>query len=586
LVKLVGLVKGGWGMSTRLQGRPASPGIALAPAFVIQPRSAVSVTPAATRSREEEHARLDVALEEVEAKLRELADRMIAEIGPHEARIFEAHADFAADPELAKQAHTAIDGGAGAEQAVGEAFDGFRDMLAASGDEYLAARATDLTDVRDQVIDVLTGAGPKHVPAQRSVVVALDLAPSDTARLPRKFLAGIACEQGSPTSHAAILSRSLGIPAVVGVTGLMTSLGGHTTLAIDGSSGEVLVDPPRADRERFETRAADEVQRRASLEALRDELGRTADGRHVELAVNVNEPEALTQARDAGAEGSGLVRTEFLFLDRQTAPDVETQTRHYRDVLAAFPGQRVVVRTMDIGADKPLPFIRRDPEENPALGVRGLRLSLAVPELLRDQLRALVRASAGADSESSGRLAIMFPMVSRIEEFNEARHALDEIAAEEGIDASGIEVGLMIEVPAAALAARSFARRADFVSIGTNDLLQYLFAADRLLADVAGLPDILQPSVLRLLDRVFTEVHAENAWVGVCGEAAADPVSAAALVGLGVDELSMTPNAIPEIKDLLRQVTYTELREAVESAMGSPDARMARRLITSVLPGY
>ena len=285
-----------------------------------------------------------------------------------------AHADFAADPELADRVAQAAAEGASAEDAVTSSFASFRALLAASGDEYLAARATDLDDVRDQVLDELAGVRRAAVPVERVVVVARELGPSQTARLPREHLAAIACESGSPTSHAAILARALGIPAVVGVSGLLDAVTAGVVTAVDGGQGSVLVDPDEGERRAVAGRLAAEEERRGRLATLAGEPGRTADGRSVELAANVNDPSALERAREVGAQGAGLVRTEFLFLDAQVAPSVEEQADYYRLVLAAFPGQRVVIRTMDIGADKPLPFVRRQAEENPALGMRGLRL--------------------------------------------------------------------------------------------------------------------------------------------------------------------------------------------------------------------
>ncbi len=565
-------------MSLRLQGRSASPGAALAPAFVVAQRPATEERgPPERRRPHDEYARAVGALDATEEDLIELSKKVAADAGEEEAAIFMAHADFAADPELRGRIREVVQEGAAAEDAVVAGFDSFRGVLAVSASEYLAARAADLDDVRDQVLDRLRGvAGQWAVPTERVVVVARDITPSQTARLPREFLGAIACEAGSPTSHAAILARSLGIAAVVGVTGILEVVQPGTPLAIDGTTGEVIVDPDERDRKEVEDRIRMAAEERARLARLVGEPGRTADGRIVELAANVNDPGALDEAEKAGAQGSGLVRTEFLFMESAEPPSVEEQTTYYRRVLAAFPGERVVIRTMDIGADKPLPFVRRDPEENPALGVRGLRLGFALPHLLRDQLRALLRAS------DAGRLAVMFPMVSREEEVVEVLGILDELAAEEGKPRP--EIGVMIEVPAAALGVRRISRHLDFVSVGTNDLLQYLFAADRLLAEVAQLPELLDPDVLRLLGEVVTGAHENGAWVGVCGEAAADPTTAAALVGLGVDELSMTPMAIPLIKDTLRRLSWGDLVEATQDAIASPSADASRerleRLVT------
>jgi phosphoenolpyruvate-protein phosphotransferase len=568
-----------------LKGRAASPGVAMAAAFVIAPRPRPQATTGpAPADPAREHERLDTALSEATAQLESLAERLGGAVGEDEAAIFTAHAAFAGDPELAAMAHASIDGGAAAEDAVRGAFGTFRDLLSASADEYLSARAADLDDVSDRVVDILTGA-TRALPTERCVVVAHDLAPSDTAELPRELVAGVICEAGSPTSHAAILARSLGIPAVVGAGDILGRVELGTVLAVDGRTGEILVDPDEGDRERYAKLATAEAERREELGALRDLQGQTADGVHVELAANVNDPGALDRALESGAQGSGLVRTEFLFLDSAQAPTVEEQTAYYRRVLDAFPGQRVVFRTLDIGADKPVPFITRPPEENPALGVRGLRLGLAEPKLLTDQLRALLRAADPdhAAAGETGRLAVMFPMVATLEEVEQARAVLDTVAAEEGVDLATVEVGVMIEVPAAALAARRLAARVDFMSIGTNDLLQYLFAVDRLNPDVAGIPDIFDPDVLRLIGSVCSAAAEHGAWVGVCGEAAAEPRAAAAFVGLGVTELSMTPNAVPGVKDKLRRHTRAELAHAAEVALASADGAAARSAFKAAL---
>ena len=572
-------------MSTTLAGRAAAPGAAVGPAFTVYPAAAAAepVPERRAGSIQQEKERLDDALGRAEAELRELAERVAAVAGEDEAEIFEAHAEFATDPELVAQAYSAIQSGASAERAVIQAFDTFRQLLAASTSEYLAARAADLDDVRDRVVSILRGFPTGvPVPAERSVIVARSLTPSQTASLPRELIAAIVTETGSPTSHAAILARALGTPAVVGCEGLLDAVEDGVPIAVDGRFGTIAIAPTEDELNAIEERIREEEKRRAELTALREEGGRTKDGRPVELAANIGSPRDLPAAIDAGAEGSGLVRTEFLFLDRRTAPTIEEQMRFYFEVLEAFPGHRVVFRTMDIGADKPLPFVEREPEENPALGLRGIRLSFARQDLLREQLRALLRATNTV--EEKGRAAIMFPMVASADEFDRARELLLRVAAEERVDLDGVEVGVTVEVPAAALSSRRIAARADFLSIGTNDLLQYLFAADRLNALVSDLPDICEPDVLALIGDVIEAGHAEGAWVGVCGEAANDPTVAAALVGLGVDELSMTRVAIPEVKDTLRSLRFAECRNAVRKAIAhAADGAAARHLLEEQL---
>jgi phosphotransferase system enzyme I (PtsI) len=570
-------------MSARLSGRAAAPGAALAPAFLVTPQlpSEEDLPKERKQSPEEETARLQKALEQAEEELRDLARTVLATAGEDEAEIFEAHAEFAADPELASRATEAIREGASAERAVLEAFGGFRELLVASASEYLAARAADLDDVRNRVLKILLGRSTAgDVPSVRSVIVAHELTPSQTASIPAAVIAGIVTETGSPTSHAAILARALAIPAVVSCPGLLDAVGVGSDVAVDGRTGAVVVGPTAPEREAVLGRMEEEERRRDELAILRDRPGRTADGGRVELAANIGSIQHIPAAVEAGGEGTGLVRTEFLFLGRATAPTVDEQVGFYAEVLRAFPGHRVVFRTLDVGADKPLPFVEREPEENPALGVRGIRLSLQRPELFRDQLRALLRARVEVSGEDAGRLAIMFPLVSTARELVQAREILGEVAVEEREDLSNIEVGAMIEVPSAALGAGRLAAHADFLSIGTNDLLQYLFAADRLIGAVADLADVLEPDVLSLIGRVVEAGHANRAWVGVCGEAAGDPTVAAALVGLGIDELSMTRVAIPEVKDALRRVTREQCRQAVQAAISrASDALEVRRIL-------
>jgi phosphotransferase system enzyme I (PtsI) len=579
-------------VSTRLTGRAAAPGAAIAPAFVLAPPLVLTGLPEkASGAPEQEFARLLRALERAESELRELATTVSATAGEEEGEIFEAHAEFAADPELIRLAEESVGTGASAERSVVGAFDTFRELLAASASEYLAARAADLDDVRDRVVKILIGLSTSgDSPDRRSMIVAHELTPSQTASIPVDLIAGIVTETGSPTSHAAILARALGVPAVVAVEGLLAAIRADVDVAIDGRSGEAIVDPDASEREAIARRHAKEEERRVALGALRDEPGRTADGHHVELAANIGSIDHIPAAVEAGGEGSGLVRTEFLFLGRVTAPTIEEQTKVYAEILRGFPGHRVVFRTLDAGADKPLPFVERESEENPALGLRGIRLSLRQPDLFRDQLRALVRARAEVVGEDAGRLAIMFPLVAAAIELEAARDTLRSIAAEEGVDLADLEVGVMIEVPSGALGAARLARNADFFSIGTNDLIQYLFAVDRLNSAVADIGDVLEPDVLALIGRVVDAAHANDAWVGVCGEAAGDPTVAAALVGLGVDELSMSRVAISEVKDALRRLTRETCREAVHLAIveardGAESRRILQeRLGTSLAP--
>ncbi len=566
-------------MSRHLTGRAAAPGVALAPAAVIRPPTVSD--DGETGTPDEERARLDDALQRAAEQLEELAGHVNQELGADEAEIFEAHGAFAKDPELADRAHKAVVEGHSAAEAVTSAFESFRALLEASGSDYLAARAQDLDDVRDRVLALLSGGTLEvQAPSERSVIVAHELSPSQTATIPRAVIAALVTETGSPTSHAAILARSLGVPAVVGATGIVDLASDGVELAVDGHEGVLIVDPDDEQRDQVQQRLDEDARRREELESLRELPGATADGHRIELAANIGAEQDLADAVDAGAEGSGLVRTEFLYLDRAAAPDIDEQADFVSRVLRTFPDHRVVVRTLDVGADKPLPFVDREEEPNPALGLRGIRLSLARPSLFRDQLRALLAARADV-GEQGGRLAIMFPLVSVPDELIEARRHLVEVAAEQDHDLHGLEIGVMVETPAAALAADRLASHCDFLSIGTNDLLQYLFAADRLLASVSELADACDPIVLRLLGDVAAAAHAHDAWVGVCGEAASDPTTAVALVGLGADELSMTRAALPEVKAALRGVTLTQCRDALSAALAQTDAEHARDVLAS-----
>ena len=564
-------------MTVHLVGISAAPGIAIGSPFVVEPPAPQVADPGPAGPPAAEKARLHAALVQAAEELHAIADKM-RDVAGDEAEIFEAHAAFAEDPEVEDQAGELIDAGGSAIAAVAAAFGAFRQLLAASSSEYMAARAADLDDVCGRVIAILTGASRGYdLPAGRSVLLARELTPSQTAEIPRERIAAIVTETGSPTSHAAILARTLGIPAVVGTAGVLRVAAGSTCVAVDGRTGEVHIDPAPEVVDALARRAADEEARRAVLDASRSEPGRTADGVAVELVANVAGRDDLALALAAGAEGSGLVRTELLFQDRRSEPTVDEQAAYYREVLDAFPGRRVVFRTLDVGADKPLPFVVREPEPNPALGVRGIRLSLRRPKLFENQLRALLLAHRGRSG--GGVTGIMFPLVSRVDEVVAARSELRRVADDEGISLEGIEVGVMIEVPAAALAAERIASHVDFFSVGTNDLLQYLFAVDRLVAEVAELADVCEPLVLDLIARVVAAADAHGSWVGVCGETASDPEVAAALVGIGVRELSMVPGALGEVKDLLRRHDLATLQATAAEACSAASAAEARAVL-------
>ncbi len=473
--------------------------------------------------------------------------------------VLEAQAMMAEDPELHDRVADLVAEGRTAARAVHEGLVAYADVLRALGG-YLGERVADLEDIRCRAIALLTGARMPGVPqlGRPSILVARDLAPADTATLARDQVLGFVTELGGPTSHTAILAKQLGIPAVVGCSAAAT-LDEGVQVVVDGSAGEVTVDPP-------ENVLAGIAARAASRAAMPESTGpgRTADGTPVALLVNVGTVADACAAAAVPSEGVGLFRTEVLYLDRTTAPPVKEQVEVYRTVFEAFAGRKVVIRTLDAGADKPLPFVRHSQEANPALGVRGLRIARRQPELLTDQLTAIAEAAAGCPAD----VWVMAPMVSTPAE-----------AAEFAAQARGLglpTVGAMVEVPAAALRAAQLLERCDFVSIGTNDLAQYAFAADRTESALADLLDIWQPALLDLVAAVAEGGRRTDRPVGVCGEAAGDPLLALVLVGLGLTSLSMAPACLPPVRHALSTHTLDRCRDMAKAAREADDAASAR----------
>ncbi|MDN3355564.1 phosphoenolpyruvate--protein phosphotransferase [Actinomadura sp. DC4] len=544
-------------MPDRLSGRGVSPGIGVGPVRAIA--GAVPEPPAGQRHQGDAGAETRRALDALEAVAADLEER--GEKAGGEAKdVLVAQALMARDPGLAELAGQKVAGGSSAARAVYEAFGVFRELLAGAGD-YIAARVADLDDIRDRAVAVLLGVPMPGVPdsAEPFVLVAPDLAPADTALLDPAKVVGFVTEEGGPTSHTAILARAMGVPAVVACPGC-TALAEGTVVLVDGASGEVRPDPPEEEVARARTESA-----KSAFTATGP--GATSDGHAVPLLANVGGPQDVPAALANGAEGVGLFRTEFLFLDRTTPPGEDEQEAAYRAVLAAFP--YVVVRTLDAGADKPLAFLAAAEEPNPALGERGLRMSRRHPEVLQAQLRALARAARDLPVE----LRAMAPMVADAEEaafFAEACHA------------AGIaHAGVMIEIPAAALRARDLAAEADFFSVGTNDLAQYAFAADRQVGALGGLQDPWQPA---LLDLVALAAEGGRP-CGVCGEAAGDPALACVLTGLGITSLSMSPPALPAVRTALAAHTADQCRRAASAARTARSAAGARERARAELPG-
>jgi phosphoenolpyruvate-protein phosphotransferase len=531
-------------------------------------------SPAAASSRELTGPgtpdRLREALERVRAALALKAGSLRKAGATAEAGILDAQALMLDDPALLDGALALIAQEVPADDAVERALEPFAAMLLASPDPVFQARAADVHDVIGQVRRALLGAGEAPPPSQPSILVARDLAPSQTAGLDRNLIVGFATEQGSATAHTAILARALGLPAVVGIPGLVDLVEeGHSAL-LDGDEGTLLLDPP-----------AEIVGRLTSTRrgpASDSAPAVTRDGRLIEVACNAAGLDDARRAAAAGADGIGLLRSEFLFLGRDRLPDEDEQVTMLTEVLAALGGRPVILRTLDVGADKPLPALPQPPEANPALGVRGLRLQLLRhPDLLKAQLRAALRVAG------SHPLRIMFPMVSTISEVRAARRLFLDAQRElypQGTPPA-VQVGIMVEVPAAAVAADVLAAEVDFFSLGTNDLAQYLFAADRTNPEVAPLADSLHPAMLRLIGEVAGAAHRHHRWAGICGEMASDPWALPLLIGLGLDELSVHPPAVASTKARLRGLSADECARVAQATLGLEDGEAVRRLLTA-----
>ncbi|GAB3604044.1 phosphoenolpyruvate--protein phosphotransferase [Microbacterium aureliae] len=539
-----------------LRGVGIGLGVAQGPvARMADPLPAPADEPSA-RSVEDEKARV---AEAVAAVARELEARG-AQAGGAARDVLEAQAMMAEDPTLQAEVDTRLAQGKTGEFAVHDAFASFRDQLTALGG-YLGERAADLDDVAQRVIARLRGVAAPGVPdpGHPFVLVAKDLAPADTALLDLDKVLALVTTEGGPTSHTAILAREKAIVAVVGAT-TATALADGETVIVDAAAGVVTTDPTPEQLARAQRRAAD----RAAAADAPVTPGALADGTAVPLLANLGSPKGAAEAVELGAEGVGLFRTEFLFLSSSQAPTVAQQREAYTALLKEFPGKKVVVRVLDAGADKPLPFLNDAHEENPALGLRGLRALRASEDILREQLTALAEADAATQAD----LWVMAPMVSTVEE----TAYFVEIAREYGVKTAGV----MVEVPSSALLADRVLAYADFASVGTNDLTQYTLAADRLLGSVAAFQDPWHPAVLTLIRQVGAAGRAAGKPVGICGEAAADPLLAVVLVGLGATTLSMAPTALADVRATLLQYSLDDARSIAEATLAADDAATAR----------
>ncbi|MDQ1083223.1 phosphotransferase system enzyme I (PtsI) [Microbacterium proteolyticum] len=518
-------------------------------------------------------AKSELSIEDETARVREAIGAVARELEARGAQaggaardVLEAQAMIAEDPTLEAEVDSRLAAGKTGEFAVHDAFASFREQLVALGG-YLGERAADLDDVAQRVIARLRGVAAPGVPdpGHPFVLVAKDLAPADTALLDLDKVLALVTTEGGPTSHTAILAREKSIVAVVGAADAKGLVDGQTVI-VDAAAGVVTVDPSDDDLARAQNRA--DARAAAASAPITD--GALADGTKVPLLANLGKPGGASEAVELGAEGVGLFRTEFLFLSSSSAPTVEEQRTAYTELLSAFPGKKVVVRMLDAGADKPLPFLNDAHEENPALGLRGLRALRASEDILREQLTALAEADAATRKTEAGPadLWVMAPMVSTVEE----TRYFTELAKDYGLKTTGV----MVEVPSSALLADRILQIADFASIGTNDLTQYTLAADRLLGSVASFQDPWHPAVLRLIREVGAAGRTHGKPVGICGEAAADPLLAVVLVGLGATTLSMAPTALADVRATLLAHTLDDALRIAEAALGADDAASAR----------
>ena len=557
-----------------LKGIAASDGVAVAKAYLlVQPD--LTFSKATVEDTAAEEARLDAALAKSTEELQQIREKAAQSLGEAEAQVFDAHLMVLSDPEMVGQIKQNIkDNSVNAESALKEVTDMYIGMFEAMEDNaYMQERAADIRDVAKRILAHLLGVtlpNPSMID-EEVVVVAHDLTPSDTAQLDRNFVKAFVTDIGGRTSHSAIMARSLEIPAIVGTKDITDKVKEGDILAVNGIEGDVIIDPTDEQKAEFEKAGADYAAQKAEWEKLKNAETVTADGKHFELAANIGTPKDLVGVHNNGGEAVGLYRTEFLYMDSPDFPTEDDQYEAYKAVLEGMEGKPVVVRTMDIGGDKELPYLQLPHEMNPFLGYRALRISLSEQgdEMFRTQMRALLRASV------HGNLRIMFPMVATLKEFRAAKAIFEEEKQKlisEGKEVSDtIQVGIMIEIPAAAVLADKFAKEVDFFSVGTNDLIQYTMAADRMNERVSYLYQPYNPSILRLIKNVIDAAHAEGKWAGMCGEMAGDQTAVPLLVGMGLDEFSMSATSILKTRSLMKRLDTAKMAELADRALKECD---------------
>ena len=555
-------------MKPTLQGIAASDGIAIAKVYTLTEPD-LTVTKVTVEDSEKEVSRLDDALAASIKDVELIKETALKNLGEEEAQVFDAHLMVLSDPELIGQVKDSITSNkVNAESALKEVTDMFISIFAGMEDNpYMQERAADIRDVSKRILAHLLGV---KIPSPATIkdeviIVAADLTPSDTAQLNRQYVKAFVTDIGGRTSHSAIMARSLEIPAIVGTKEVTSIAKDGDIIIVDGLTGDVFLNPSEEVVAEYRAKAEAFAAQQAEWEKLKDSKTYTKDGHQVELAANIGTPKDLEGVVNNGAEGVGLYRTEFLYMDSHEMPTEEDQFEAYKAVLEGMNGKPVVVRTMDIGGDKELPYLPLPHEMNPFLGYRAIRISLNEPEMFRTQLRALLRASV------YGKLRIMFPMIATLNDFRGAKALLEEekakLIAEDVAVSDDIQVGIMIEIPAAAVLAHQFAKEVDFFSIGTNDLIQYTMAADRMNERVSYLYQPYNPSILTLIKHVIDSAHKEGKWAGMCGEMAGDQTAVPLLVGLGLDEFSMSASSVLKTRSLIAKLTLSDMQALADKAI-------------------
>ena len=565
-----------------LKGIAASQGIAIAKVYKLEQPVLKIVQISA--NPEEELKKLDSAFTKTIAdieQIKEVASKTLAE---EELAIFDAHLMMIGDPEFRASIENEITSNSvNAEYAADCVSKMMISMFESMDDEYMRARAADIKDVSFRLLCNITGNEIPNLSTLNEpvVVVAKDLTPSDTGSLNKEFAKGFATEIGGRTSHSAIMARSLEIPAIVGVNEILNTLKSGDLVILDAINGEVITEPTEEQIAEYTKRAEEFLANKEALKALKDKPSVSVDGHRVELVGNIGSPADVDAVNTNGGEGVGLFRTEFLYMKSENDfPNEDMQFAAYKSVLEGMNGKQVVIRTLDIGGDKKLSYFQFEEEMNPFLGVRAVRFCLSRKDIFRVQLRALLRASA------FGKLCIMFPMIATVAEFREAKAVYDEERAKliaEGVTVGDVQVGIMIEIPAAAVLADQLAKEADFFSIGTNDLIQYSMAADRMSQPVSYLYQPLNPSVLRLIKMAIDGAHKEGKWCGMCGEMAGDELAAPILLGLGLDEFSMSATSILPARKIINSLSYAKMKELAEKAVASSTEAEVVELIKNTI---